>query len=210
MALRRKLSLVFTAVLVVVAGGVAWRYGLDSVLEALERVPVWGMVLLTVVLPLVGFPVTALYLAVGARFGVLWGAALVVPCTVAHLWLSAVLARPLRKPMRRLLEGAGWKMREAPEGSRKWFVAWVALLPGLSYSLKNYAMPLAGVPQSIVQPVAAPLHVFGAMLALLLGESLREPTWQLGVVVLVYGVALLAVTRMALTRMRAAGAEPPA
>lgn len=166
--------------------------------------PATGLVLAAAVLPLLGFPVTVVYLAVGARFGVPLGLAIVAGCTVVHLLMSFALAHWAARPVRRLCAACGWRLPQA-SGDVAWpFACWLALLPGVSYTLKNLIAPSAGVPLRIYLGAFLPLHVASAVVGLALGGATIRFSWSLAALIVVYGLALFALTRTLARRVRRA------
>lgn len=172
-----------------------------------SAIPVTGLVLATAVLPLLGFPVTIVYLAVGARFGVLGGLAVVAVCTLVHLLISFGLALWAAPSLRRLFAACGWRLPQAG-GNAAWpFACWLALLPAVSYTLKNLVAPCAGVPLRIYLGAFFPIHVAGAVVGLALGGATIHFSWGLVVFVLAYALALFALTRILVRRMRHAAPD---
>ena len=172
-----------------------------------SALPVIGLVLATAVLPLLGFPVTVVYLAVGGRFGVLGGLAVVAVCTLVHLLISFGLAHWAAPSLRRLFAVCGWRLPQA-RGDAVWpFACWMALLPAVSYTLKNLVAPCAGLPLRIYLGAFFPIHLAHAVVGLALGGVTIHFSWGLAAFVLAYAVALFALTRILVRRIRHAAPD---
>src|SRR5690606_16224422 len=83
--------------LVVLAGAlIAWLIAIDfdwqSIPRALERTNTALLLSLTATLPVFGFPISLVYLSLGARFGPLGGLAVVAVITTLHLVITHWIA----------------------------------------------------------------------------------------------------------------------
>ncbi|ATC62725.1 hypothetical protein CMV30_01385 [Nibricoccus aquaticus] len=183
------------AVLTHFGGGARWK-------EAMDALPAAALLACFAVLPLTGFPVTLLLLAVGARFGFWPGLAATAAATAFHLVASYPLSKVVRRPVTALLEKAGWSLPQLDRGSAWTFSTWLALAPGLSYALKNYTPALAGVPFAIYFLSYYPIHVITSVLGLLIGGATMNFSWPLAFGVLAYGIIMAVLTKMLATRLR--------
>ncbi len=172
-----------------------------------ETLPAAPLLSALAVLPIFGFPVSALHLATGARFGFGVGVLAVAGSTAVHLLASFGLARKVDRPMRRLLARFGWRLPPVPRTAAWPFTTWVVLLPGVSYAVKNYVPPLGGVPLRIYLLVEFPLHVAQALVGLALGHVAIHFSWWLASAAVLYGAALVALSYWLARRFRAATAE---
>lgn len=170
--------------------------------EWVTSLPATGLLLALALLPIVGFPISALHIATGARFGVTAGLAAVAATTVVHLLGSFVLARWLDRPTRRLLTRLGWHLAFVPAQAAWPFTFWIALLPGVSYALKNYIPPLGGVSLRVYLGAHFPLHVLHALVGLSLGHATIKFNWTLGTLLAVYIIVLTLLTRSLTRRFR--------
>ena len=98
------------------------------------------------ILPLLGFPILPLLILVGAQFGSFIGLIIVFAVMPFHLLVSFWITHSmLRKPMERLLKARSISIPTIPERHRFKYSLIFMILPGLSYSLKNYLLPLSGL-----------------------------------------------------------------
>jgi uncharacterized membrane protein YdjX (TVP38/TMEM64 family) len=176
-------------------GGARWK-------EWMEAMPPLPLFICFAVLPLTGFPVTLLLLAVGARFGFWPGLAATAAATVIHLLASYPLAGLVRRPVTLLLSKAGWRLPQLDRGAAWPFSTWLALAPGLSYALKNYTPPLAGVPFTIYFLTYFPVHMATSVLGLLLGGATMNFSWPMAAGVLVYAIVMGVLTKILADRLR--------
>lgn len=100
-----------------------------------------------IILPVVGFPILPLLLLMGIRFGAVTGLAIVFAAIPVHLLISFWITNGLfRKPIEKIIERRSLAFPRIPESHRLKYSIIFMILPGLSYSLKNYMLPLSGLP----------------------------------------------------------------
>lgn len=104
-------------------------------------------VALFLLLPLIGFPISALLVILGVKFGTWIGLIIMFAGMPVHLTVSFFVAHSLlRAPLLRLLARMGRPLPQIPEDRQARFCFLFMAVPGLSYTLKNYLLPLSGVP----------------------------------------------------------------
>ena len=187
------------AVVTRIGGGEHWR-------GAINALPVAALLACFAFLPLTGFPVTLVLVAVGARFGFGVGLAITAAAIVVHLSLSYPLAERLRRPVTALLKRAGWALPKLDDRNAWPFSLWLSLAPGLSYALKNYTSPLAGVPFRTYFLTYFPVHLCTSVIGLLLGGATMRFSWPLVAGVLVYGIGMALLSRQLAARLGKRGA----
>jgi hypothetical protein len=181
--------------------GDAWQAWIESLPEA-------PFLTALAVLPVVGFPISVLHVATGARFGLATGLLAVAATTAVHLAGAWLFAHRLERPVRWCLRRLGWRrLQPVPVGAAWPFTVWIAVLPGVSYAVKNVVPPLGGVPGPVFFGTAFPLHVARSCVGLALGRMAVEPSWPFAAAVVVYLAALLWLTRWLLRRFRTAAAH---
>ncbi len=189
---RRNLLL---AVLAVAAGIAALHFsGFDwrEVPAALERVNRPLALWIMATLPILGFPISVVYLAAGAIFGPWVGGLVVAAVTAVHLLATQLLARTvLRRPVERWRHAWSRRLPEVPPEENATLVAMIVIVPALPYLARNCLLALAGVPQRLLLGVALPLYVARSYTTIFLGNLGSDPSlpalWVLGGV---YGTKL--------------------
>lgn len=102
---------------------------------------------LMVVLPLIGIPISIFLIMAGIKFGILYAVLLWAVVLLSHTLISYYLARALRRPLMRLLtEKMGYDVPEVPEQHEALYSFVFLAVPGIPYAVKNYLLPLAGIP----------------------------------------------------------------
>lgn len=152
----------------IVGLGVLWQQiGLAELHARAQALPAVGVIAAISLLPLVGFPVSWLHLIAGVRFGFIGGMTVVTLTNVLHHLLGWAVVRILPerlfgwvKPWRKKLQGTGH--REA--------TVLCCLLPGMSYTVQLYLMPLFGVPLPLLLGLSSALHTARAVVTILLGD----------------------------------------
>ncbi|MDQ8204325.1 VTT domain-containing protein [Pelagicoccus sp. SDUM812003] len=193
MSLRRKLIAGGLAALVV--GVVVYAlhkngYSWKDFETMLRNAPAWIFLLLLVVLPPLGVPLSIFMLAVGARFGYFLGALTACGALVGHhliaIWLSSAAKGLLGENVQgnRL-----WKRLERKVGENHGgkLVFLFAFIPGPPYWIKLY-LPLAmGVSLRLYLWFSTTAHMIGVFLFVGLGSALLKGN------ALLVGVFLLAM-----------------
>jgi uncharacterized membrane protein YdjX (TVP38/TMEM64 family) len=158
---------------------------------------------LTVFLPLVGVPVSAVYAVVGAKFGPVFGLAVAVVAIALHLLLSWWIAHSwLKRPLEALLRRTGRQIPGVPEGEYIPVCLLVALVPGASYTLKNYLLVLAKVPFRPFFWTLLPSHLVHATLAIFFGDFTGAMTTPKLVFLVSYAVMLIGLGHYVVLRLK--------
>jgi uncharacterized membrane protein YdjX (TVP38/TMEM64 family) len=210
-----KLRYVLLAVLLVV-GVVAlfvlteldWR----SIPAALERVSKPVALLVMATLPMVGFPVSAVYLGAGAIFGPWMGLLVVIGVTATHLLFVRLLARSvLRGTLERLRNRWSHRIPDLPADAQPSLVAMVAIMPGPPYFVRNCVLALAEVPLQTLFAVALPLYVIRSCATIFLGDLGSNPSLTaLGILGGIYAIKLTATVLLFRRLRRSVHAKPRA
>lgn len=199
---RRLLILVAAVILGLVVWGVLWisfdfdhhrvREELDRLMVTLQQLPAplfFGAVAL---LPLVGIPITALYLAGGAVYGTGTalagvGCALIVNLSLSY-WLAATLARPY---VEKWIARRGYAVPDIPPHRTTLAIVVVRFTPGAPLLLQNLLLGLARVPFPRFLAISWLAEMAIAAGYILTGESLLKGHWQfvaVGVAVVIAAV----------------------
>ena len=166
-----------------------------------KKLPAAGVVAVVVLLPLVGFPISALHLAAGLRFEFWIALAIVAAATLAQHVICWLLVRAL--PRRCFARLEPWRMKLAGAGFRQAAVL-CCLLPGMPYTVQLYLLPVMGAPLRVLCLVSVPLHATRATVTILLGAISDELTAGRVVALVVYYAAIFTVCAFALRRLRTA------
>lgn len=163
----------------------------DPLLESLRSAPAWAFVLAMGVLPLVGVPLSALWVLTGATFGRWTGLGLIIVGMAINFALAYVVSnRWLREPIARLLARRGVKVPEARPGEYVKLTVAARVFPGLPNFMQSYLLGLANVPFRIYYPVSFPPQILYAVGFVMFGDSLVKG--RLGSVVLALSLVLAA------------------
>ena len=156
---------------------IAIDYDWQSIPRAMSRLNTGAVLALTITLPLFGFPISMVYLLIGARFGPVVGLAVVTGVTALHLIGTHWIARSfLREPLKRFLERRNHRVPEVPHGENAAVALMVMLAPAIPYFIRNYVLALSGIPLRIYFGIALPIHVLRSYVALFLGDFGGAPS----------------------------------
>jgi uncharacterized membrane protein YdjX (TVP38/TMEM64 family) len=112
-----------------------------------EATPPALFILLYTFLPMVGFPISVFLILLGVKFGIATGLLIMFAVLPLHLLAAyGVVHTWLRELLLRLLKKRDLELPRIPRQHSAGFSFLFMVVPGLSYSLKNYILPLAGVP----------------------------------------------------------------
>lgn len=160
-------------VLWLVAAGFDWM----AIPRAMNRLNTATVLVLTTILPIAAFPISIVYLLVGARFGPVTGLLMVSVITALHLLGTHWIARSfLRAPLQRFVERRRHHVPEVPPGENFAVSLMVMLAPAIPYFVRNYVLALSGIPLRIYFFVALPIHLLRSYVALFLGDFGNEPS----------------------------------
>jgi uncharacterized membrane protein YdjX (TVP38/TMEM64 family) len=144
----------------------------------LSRLRLWiddlnpfAVIPLMAVLPVLGFPVSVVYLVAGARFGPWWGGVVVTVATATHLALTYLISNSfLRAPLQRFIAKRHFHLPQIPVDEQPAIALVAALAPGLPYVVRNYLLALAGVRLRVLLWVCLPVYVARSYVTILLGD----------------------------------------
>jgi uncharacterized membrane protein YdjX (TVP38/TMEM64 family) len=201
---------ILLAAMVLLAGGVAlfhsgfeWQ-DLPALLERVNR-PL--ALALMAVLPIVGFPISAVYLAAGALFGPWIGVLVVTGATAIHLLATHGLARKLlRRRIERLQEK--WRHRlPRLSGANEYatLIAMVVIVPGPPYFVRNGVLALSGAPLRYLLGVGVPLYVARSCVTIFLGDLGSDPSPRALAILGIVFVTKLAISGLLFQRLRHRG-----
>lgn len=83
----------------------------------------------------------------GVKFGSLWGLVILFAGMALHLVVAFLVTRSFfRQMIQRKLVELGYSLPQVLQHRVLWFSCVFMAVPGLPYTVKNYALPLCGVP----------------------------------------------------------------
>jgi uncharacterized membrane protein YdjX (TVP38/TMEM64 family) len=174
------------------SGVTTWIDGVDPI----AALPLMAL------LPVVGFPISVVYLFAGARFGPVGGGVVVTIVTAVHLLATYGIARSfLRGPLQRFIERKHLPLPHIPEDEQAAICVIAALVPGLPYVMRNYLLALAGVRFRYYFWVCLPIYVARSYVTILLGDmssnfNLHKVMILVGVDVLKVGICAFVIWRL--------------
>lgn len=197
---------VLLAALTVVAVGVALYYSefqWQDVPGFLERVSrPWALVIMAV-LPIVGFPISAVYLAAGALFGPLVGGLVVTGATAVHLLCTHALAKTvMRRRVERLREKWRHRIPDVPQHEYATLIAMLVIVPGLPYLVRNCLLALSGAPLRYLMGVGVPLYVARSYVTIFLGDLGNDPSPRALIILGAVFATKLAISALLFQRFR--------
>jgi uncharacterized membrane protein YdjX (TVP38/TMEM64 family) len=102
---------------------------------------------LMLVLPMAGFPISVFLVLAGLKFGAFLGAALTAVLIPVHLAVAYWVAGSwLRSHLEAYLDKKNRRLPRVPENRLMAFTFVFMAVPSLPYAMKNYILPLSGVP----------------------------------------------------------------
>lgn len=160
------------AVVLIALAAWAWQHGWtgERLVETLSALPPGLIVTAAVLLPLAGFSIGIIYIAVGAVFSPWVAGVVVAGATLVHLSFMHLLGRGgLRPWVRRTLRRHGHELPQAKPGEERMVALALAVVPGVPYWIRNASLAVSGVPWLIYAPLCLPIYVGRSYLALLIG-----------------------------------------
>ena len=175
-----------------------------SVNDWIDQVNPWAALPLMAFLPVVGFPISIVYLFAGARFGPIWGGVVVAAVTAVHLVLTYAISRSfLRVPLQRWIEKKHQHLPEIPADEQAAVCVIAALVPGLPYVIRNYLLALAGVRLRYYLGACLPIYVARSYVTILLGDMGSDPHRGKIILLLAIDSLKVAICAFVIWRLRA-------
>jgi uncharacterized membrane protein YdjX (TVP38/TMEM64 family) len=172
-----------------------WNH--DAVTSWLESVRPLAFFPLMALLPMVGLPMTPLFIIAGASFGAGIGVVGSLLALAANLSLTYVVAHLIRPALSSVLQRLGWVLPERGDVNRRpaRLVLKVKLVPGVPAFLKSYGLAATGIafrPYFVVSMLISGAY---GVLVVMLGRSLFDHDASralvVGVPLVVAGLAVL-------------------
>ncbi len=203
--------LVLIAVVLIAAGIFVWFRG-SQTLEALHA---WaggidgGLLFVALsALPLVGFPVSVLHAAAGAKFGLPFGLLLVGISIVLQLFASYAIVWLAPDFFARRFD---WLRRRLPPTTHRSLTVFTMLLPGAPFFAQNYVLAVVGVPFGVFFAYSFPIHFSRSVIGVIFGEWSGNMTSERVAILAVYATTVSVTCALAFRRLRAQlRNQPPA
>ncbi|HEM48583.1 MAG TPA: hypothetical protein ENO27_00095, partial [Caldithrix sp.] len=103
-------------------------------------------ILLFIFLPIIGFPIILFLILLGIKFGIETGILIMFLCLPIHMVTSFLLANNFLRPViENYAKKKGYRFPQMSESRLIWFSIVFMIVPGLSYTMKNYILALSGI-----------------------------------------------------------------
>lgn len=148
---------------------------MNATVDQLRAAGPLALFLAMALLPLVGFPISPLWLAAGAAFGAQWGFGLATAGALLNLALAyGVANRWLRNFLLKLLAKNGYCLPVVNSGDLIRLTLALRITPGIPSFIQSYLLGLADVPFLPYYLISVPVHVAYAAAFTLFGGSLFQ------------------------------------
>jgi uncharacterized membrane protein YdjX (TVP38/TMEM64 family) len=189
--------------------GLVWSFGLKNLHDRANQWNATLVILALLILPVLGAPVSVLFIVAGARFGPLGGLAVTAVSIAFHLVFSWWLAHGwLRAPFDHLFKKLGFERPKLRGSDHALLCSLVALVPGPPYAAKNYLLALSGAPFRTFFLASLPAHVFTASGGVLFGDFSGNLTPAKTAFLVVYVLLIIGLGRYGLHRLRKHQRQP--
>lgn len=139
-----------------------------------ENTPTPLFITLFVILPIFGFPISLFLLVLGIKFGLVAGIALMAIIMPIHMIVSFALAKIAGDLIRSILSRGSYIIPQVPPDKQVRFAFLIAAVPGLPYAVKNFLLPLAGIPFRLYLGMNWGCQAVMAVPAVILGTSVAD------------------------------------
>jgi uncharacterized membrane protein YdjX (TVP38/TMEM64 family) len=164
---------------VLVVRGLDLRALLDDTLALVRAYGPWVFFSAIAVLPAVGFPLSAFWLAAGPVFAPVIGMPMVLLCSGIALginlaltyWLARYAFRP---PLAWMVGRLGYSLPQIPPSERVTVSVLVRVTPGPPFFVQSYLLGLAGVPFRTYMLVSWPIAMAFGAIFIFFGDSLAQ------------------------------------
>jgi uncharacterized membrane protein YdjX (TVP38/TMEM64 family) len=163
----------------------------------------WILFALMAFLPLVGVPISILCIMAGAKYGPWFGLGVTAAAVSMNLILSWWIMRSwLRGPVEKILEKTRYKKPELEKGEYAGVCILTALIPGPSYTVKNYFLALSNLPFRTIFWIGLPAHLFAMTPGIFFGGFSGTMTWPKAVILIAYTLLLIGTSHFLVRRIR--------
>lgn len=166
----------------------------EMLTEKVRNLSAFWFIVAYCVLPLVGFPISALLVLAGVKFGFWHGMTVAAGGIAVHHFAAYFFVHGrLREWMRARLAKGKYRIPVLDEKNQIWFTAAFAAIHGPSYALKLYLLALTEVKFRIYFWVGAPVYLFFCAVPVGAGSSAFSvnPVWLYVGLSVITGLAFL-------------------
>lgn len=139
-----------------------------------ESTPTSLFIILMIVLPIFGFPLSPFLLVLGIKFGPVAGIALMILTMPIHMIVSFGLTKVAGGVIRSVLARGNYAIPQVPAGRQIRFTFIIASIPVLPYTVKNFLLPLAGISFPVYITMNWTCQALMAIPAVVLGSSVAD------------------------------------
>jgi uncharacterized membrane protein YdjX (TVP38/TMEM64 family) len=135
---------------------------------------------LMIVLPILGFPIIPFLVIAGIKYGT-WIAILITTLVIpVHLILSFFVIKSFFRPtILEIFRKTRFPIPRISSHATPFFILLFVALPGAPYVLKNYLLPLSGVPFRLFFPISWIVQLGLAIMVIGFAESAVQLKWQI-------------------------------
>ncbi len=182
---------------------------LQELFAFIEALPLPGLVGAQVLLPLLGVPISPLWIATGIHAGAGLGGLLSALALVLNQTLGYWLARKwLRRPIEAWLRTRGKTAPQIPEAEETLWVLLLRVTPGVPLFVQNYLLGLAQVRFVRYLVISFPVQLAYAVAFVSLGHAFKDSNVWRGMLA-VSGLAAVAVAVLLVRRHLGRKLRPP-
>lgn len=186
----------FLIALIITGVYLAIRYNLtlDQVRELIEASPLWIFLIALMLLPPLGLPLSIVLVAVGARFGFLYGTLIACAAIFVHHIIAIGVKKLFNtdKPQPPLNKNATFwnKLEDRTGGNTSMLLFLWGVIPGTPYTVKLY-LPLAvgAHPVQFIKCSSAG-HLIGTVFFVGVGKAMFDGAIEVILAILVLGIIL--------------------
>ena len=182
---------------------------IQEFLSLVEALPLAGLLAAQVLLPLLGVPISPLWIATGINAGAGWGGLLSAGALALNQTLGYWLARRwLRQPIEAWLRARGKSAPQIPEAEEPLWILLLRVTPGVPLFVQNYLLGLAQVRFGRYLAISFPAQLAYAVAFVALGQALKDSNVWRGMLA-VSGLVAVAVAVVLIRRHLERKLRPP-
>jgi len=205
MAAKRNRIILWSVIIasIIALGALSHSVSLKTIHEWGANMNGWLLFFLMALLPLVGMPMSLLAIMAGAKFGPWEGLAVAAAAVAINLAASRWIARSwLRVPLDKLLRKTNYKRPTLEKGEYVGVCLLTALVPGPSYTIKNYFLAISNLPFRVIFWIGLPAHLFAMSPGIFFGDFSGGMTKARAIFLIAYTLLLIGASHFLIRRIR--------